>query len=354
MRIPHSASDVGDAEARAAKAACEANYVGFGPSSRRLEQTLASRTERAAAFAVLSGSHALELALAALDLPTGSRVAIPVLTCASVLHAVIRAGHTPCLVDIRSEDLTLDLMRLPAQVDAIIAPHAYGAAVDVTALEHLGLPWIEDCATSPGTVAAGRPAGSHGTLAVFSFGATKYVTGGTGGMVLTDDPALAARIAAVLDETPQRASWRNTPAAVQGGRMADVNASIALTQLGRLDAFVARRQAIASCYLHLLGEFAPAAFTEKHSYYRAILRMDGIAAAVAVELQHVGIDARTSVNPWLDQVRGEHADAYPHARDWRDALVSLPIHPRLTDEEVDFVARSVLDAVRLARPSTPR
>jgi UDP-4-amino-4-deoxy-L-arabinose-oxoglutarate aminotransferase len=239
-------------------------------------------------------------------------------------------------------------------MDAIVAPHAYGAAIDVAALERIGIPWVEDCATSPGTVAAGRPAGSHGTLAAFSFGATKYVTGGTGGMVLTDDPALATRIAAVLDETPQRASWRHTPAAVQGGRMADVNASIALTQLGRLDAFVARRQAIASHYLNVLAEFAPAPFSGNHSYYRAILRMDGIAADVAAELQRVGVDARTSVNPWLDQVHGEGTGPFPSATLWRNSLLSLPIHPRLTDNEVDFVAQSVRDAMAVARRAAPR
>lgn len=354
MEIPHSASDLGEAEADAARRVCSANYVGYGPEGWLLEEALRQRTGRSTAFAVLSGSHALSLSVAALDLPPGSPIGLPVLTCASVLHAILEAGHRPCLVDVRLDDLTLDVGKLPSDVSAIIAPHAYGAPADVEKLAKLGVPWIEDCATSPATLAGGRAAGCHGVLSVFSFGATKYITGGTGGLVVTDDPCVAERVAAMVDENPERATWRHRPRFHQAGRMADLNAAVARVQVGRMEELRSRRQAIASRYLTALADFAPAPFHPDHSYYRAIVRVEGRAAEVAAELRRGGVDARASVNPWLDEHLGERRLDFEGAEHWRRSLLSLPIHPRLGEQEVERVVRAARVAIDLAMQTAPR
>jgi UDP-4-amino-4-deoxy-L-arabinose-oxoglutarate aminotransferase len=348
MRIPHSASDVGDAEARAIAEAVARNRLGYGDASLALERALLQRTCRSFGYAVLSGSHALALAIAAADLAPGSLIALPVLTCTSVLQAVLNAGHVPVLVDIREDDLTLDVARIPSNVALVIAPHAYGAPVDINALARIGLPWIEDCATSPATRAAGRPAGSFGSLAVFSFGATKYITGGSGGLVATDDPQMAERLRVVLDERPRMGAFRHPARGAMAGRLASLNAAVALTQLHRIDELRRRRHAIARRYLEAFPTLAPRPFDDAHGYYRLILRVDEPAPIIADSLQRRGIDARCSVNPWLDDHFGEPHPEFMGARSWKERLLSLPIHPTMAESDVDFVIDVVSESVASA------
>ena len=354
MRISHSASDLGQAECDATNAVLAANHVGYGPAARQLETALGDRTNRRHAFAVLSGSHALALAISALDLEPGSRIALPVLTCMSVRNAILNAGHEPVLVDIRDADLALDVDAIPRDVAAIVAPHAYGAAVNVAALAARGIPWVEDCATSPATFALGRPAGSHGTLAVFSFGATKYLTGGAGGMLLTNDDAIAERVRGMLTEAPRGPAFRHEPRGSQSGRMADLNAAVALVQLSRLDSLRERRQSIASRYLAALPHLTTLPFDENHAYYRVIVRVDGNAHRLAERLRDAGIDARSSVNPWLDESYGAPRGTFPIANRWRDHLLSLPVHPRLGDDDVDAVLAALAVEALVAHSTQAR
>lgn len=359
MRIPHSTPTIGPAEARAVAAVLTSGFVGTGRVAADLEDRFRTQTGRKHAFAVASGSHALALALRALDLPVGSKVALPVLTCPSVLAAVMGANHRPVLADIVATDLTLDAHTVGLDAAAIVAPHAYGAPVDVAAIEALGLPWIEDCATSPATRPCGRAAGASGTLATFSLGSTKYLTGGAGGAVVTNDDRLAARILDMLefDRAEKRGGWSSMAAAPLPGRLSDVNAAMALVQMERLEEFAARRREIANAYraglrgrngLQLPPEGAG------HSYYRFMVRCDAGSAVPGDAMRERGIDVRTAVNPWLDQyatAAGIAVDGgpWPVAAQWRNHLLSLPIYPRLADGDLRYTIDSLLEVLDYAR-----
>lgn len=322
-----------------------ANFVGYGPVSAELEERFRQRTGRKYAFAVSSGRHALLLALQALDLPRPSIISIPVLTCASVLAAIHSAGYRAWLADIDEHNLTINPQTISPDSAAIVAPHAYGAPVDVAALQRLGLPWIEDCATSPATTAddAGRPAGAVGTLAIFSLSSTKYITGGTGGMVVTDDDRLATRIADLLDsDRVQTVKHETGYVPSLAGHMVDLNAAVALVQLGRLDEFCAKRRAIAAIYqTELNPAFTLPPSDPRHSYYRYIVWVAHQSAELSAALLKQGIDARPSVNPWLDQYKNILGGPWPAADHWRDHLLSLPIYPGLSTTD----ARSVIRAI---------
>ncbi|MEO6053278.1 MAG: DegT/DnrJ/EryC1/StrS family aminotransferase, partial [Chthoniobacterales bacterium] len=122
MKITHSSSDITRIDRMAVDRVLNTNYVGYGPHARALETFLKKRTAHKSAFALQSGFQALVLALRGLDLPAGSRVGLPALTCGTVAAAVRNAGLIPLLVDIR-DDLTLDVTSLPANCAAVIAPH---------------------------------------------------------------------------------------------------------------------------------------------------------------------------------------------------------------------------------------
>jgi dTDP-4-amino-4,6-dideoxygalactose transaminase len=130
--------------------------------------------------------------------------------------------------------------------------------------------------------------------------------------------------------------------------MADLNAAVARAQLGRMQELLERRHTIAARYLSELGEFAPAPFHPDHSYYRVIVRVDGRAAAVADELRRGGIDARASVNPWLDERLDERRREFRGAEVWRTSLLSLPIHPRLEERDVERVIGATQRAIEVA------
>ena len=263
------------------------------------------------------------------------------------------------LVDIDRDSQAMDPACIPTGCAAIVAPHAYGAPLDVARFEALGLPWIEDCANSPATRVANRPAGASGTLAIFSLGSTKYFTGGAGGALVTNDERLAARVSDLLDfdRATRCGDWQRSAPAALPGRLPDLNAAVALAQFDRLPEFLERRRVIAGIYRVTLkdvpGVILPRV-TEGHSFYRFIVRTAKPAATTAEALRARGIDARTVVNPWLDEYAAAlgqtvNGGPWPVADSWRHHLLSLPIHPGMSDADAHFVSQTTQEVIRYAR-----
>lgn len=348
MTIPHSASAIGACEEKAVMDVIQRNYVGHGPIASQLEDAFVERIGSGFIRAVSSGSFALLIALKALDLPIASCIALPILTCPSVLNAIQLAGYTPILVDIHSENLTINVNKIPIDVKAIVAPHAYGAPVDVDALNDLGIPWIEDCATSPATTWENKPVGQFGTLAIFSLGSTKYITGGMGGVIVAHDEIYSKRIEDMLsyDSVPTQTNWKTQNNALVSGHLADINAAMALVQIKRLEDFLAHRRYIAQIYTEQL-EISPAIASLPspqsnigHSYYRYIIKTAIPTDDIIRQLREAGIGASPSVNPWLDDFI-ENTGYYPIADSWKEHLISLPIHMHVNEDNAYFIASTL-------------
>ena len=353
--IPHSASKLGIMDLNSVKIPIESNFIGYGAIAQELERCFCCLTGRKYAFAVSSGFHALSLAIQALDLPPKSIISLPVLTCSSVLAAVTGAGHYPYLTDIKELDLTLDPQLVSDRSAAIIAPHAYGAPLDVESLKQLDIPWIEDCATSPSTIAGERVAGASGTFAIFSLNSTKYITGGTGGILVTDDSFLADKVSDLLeyDRQKQKGFWIHHALSPIPGKLADLNAALALSQLEQLSEFTSRRQTIAEKYnsgLDCLSDLRLPQLLPGHSFYRYIIRTQFPSINVVKAFQARGIDARTSVNPWLHLRKNFYHQipngSFPVADSWREHLLSLPIHPAMSDRDIEYVRQTAIALVR--------
>ncbi len=205
------------------------------------------------AVTVSSGTAALTLALLALEAPPGDEVLIPAYGCPAVDAAVLGAGLTPIHVDVQADTGCLSPLAAAAAVGprtaALIAVHFAGQPAGLAALarvaERAGLALIEDACLAPGAAYDDRPVGSWGRAGVFSLGVGKPITAGEGGLVVTSDAALAARVRRFrsLGEDP---ATGEIPCLTGNYRLSSLQAAVALPQLARLAGDVARREAVAA------------------------------------------------------------------------------------------------------------
>lgn len=237
-----------------------------GPFVRRFEEGMAQRVGRRYGIAVCNGSLALDAAVAALRLGPGDEVIMPAFTIISCAAAVIRAGATPVLVDSDPQTWCMDVNRIEAKITrntrAIMVVHIYGLPVDMDAVIGLadrhGLRIIEDAAEAHGLYYKDRPCGSFGDVSTFSFYPNKHVTTGEGGMLLTDDAALAERSRELrnLFFKPERRfvhdelGWNL--------RMSNLQAALGVAQLERLDEAVRRKRNMGRRYTEALRNVAGA------------------------------------------------------------------------------------------------
>jgi dTDP-4-amino-4,6-dideoxygalactose transaminase len=343
--IPHFRPSITEQDVERVAAVVRSGQLAQGPEAKALERELAARLGVEAAAVVASGTVALELALRALDVGAGHEVLIPSYVCDALHHAVTRCGAHPVLVDADPETLSLSAKdaeaRLTRRTRAVIVPHAFGLAVDLAPFLALGVPVIEDGAQALGAEVGGRPAGSTGTLGVCSFYATKMVAAGEGGAVVG-----AARLVARVRDTREYDECELlTPR--MNGKLTDMQAALARSQLARLDAFVARRRAIAARYrARLAGADCrlPPEADRQHVYHRFVVGIERDPDHVQEALAPRGIAVRRPVLRPLHRALG--LDGYPDAeRLWSSAL-SIPCYPALADAEVDQVADALLDALR--------
>lgn len=231
-----------------------------GPFVRRFEEQFAARVGRRHGIAVANGSAALEAAVAALQLGAGDEVILPASTIISCAAPIVRAGAKPVLVDCDAGTWNMDVAQVEARITprtrAIMAVHIFGLPVDMDPLLAIarkhGLKIIEDAAQAIGQAYRGKPCGGFGELSTFSFYPNKHVTTGEGGMVVTDDEALAERCRRLRNlcfKPEQRfvhdeLGWNL--------RLTSLQAALGVAQLERLDRSVARKRRMGARYTELL------------------------------------------------------------------------------------------------------
>ena len=230
----------------------------------RFEREYAARVGRAHGVAVSSGTAALEVAVTALGLGPGDEVIVPTFTIISCAAAILRAGATPIFVDSDARTWNMDVDQIEPLLNrrtrALMAVHTYGLPVEMEpvltlAREH-GLHVIEDAAEAHGLHYRGRPCGSFGDISTFSFYANKLVTSGEGGMVLTDDPAIAERCRSLRNLcfgpgrrfVHEELGWNY--------RMSNLQAAVGVAQLEQIDRFIQIKRAMGQRYSDRLGSLA--------------------------------------------------------------------------------------------------
>ena len=231
-----------------------------GPFIKQFEERMASRVGRKYGIAVSNGSVALDAAVVALGIGPGDEVILPTFTIISCAAAIVRAGAIPVVVDCDSATWNMDVAQVEARITprtrAIMVAHIFGLPTDMVRLLALarkhGLKVIEDAAEMHGQTCAGQPCGSFGEISTFSFYPNKHVTTGEGGMIVTDDLALAERCRSLRNlcfKPEQRfvhdeLGWNF--------RMSNLQAALGVAQLERLDEFVRIKRSMGARYSELL------------------------------------------------------------------------------------------------------
>jgi dTDP-4-amino-4,6-dideoxygalactose transaminase len=352
----------------------EREYLGMGTEVAGFEQALTEYFSRPA-VCVVNGTAALHLALQAAGLGPGDEVLVPSLTYVASFQAVSATGARPVACDVLAETLTLDCRdaekRLTPRTRAVMPVHYSG---DVGALDEVygfadehRLRVVEDAAHAFGSTCKGRRVGAYGDIACFSFDGIKNITSGEGGCIVTTDELILgrvrdARLLGVERDTEQRyrgnRSWEFAVSA-QGWRyhMSNIMAAIGIEQFKRLPQLIARRRQLACLYDSLLmghprirpfrrdyNEVAP------HIY---VVRLTGLAdrAALREELLSFGIETGVHYQPNHDLHYYNYGPILPLpvTEQVYPELLSLPLHPDLSDEDVVFICQTLRELIVRAR-----
>ena len=304
--------------------------------------------------AVNSGTSALHLALLAAGIGPGDEVVVPSFTFAATANAVAMTGARPVFADIEPDTFCLDPASLRAAIGprtaGVIPVHLYGQPADLTAISEVagrhGLLVLEDAAQAHAAAHDGRPVGALGDLAAFSFYATKNMTTGEGGMVVCADDAVARRVRLLRNQGMER-RYENEVAGLNN-RMTDLAAAIGRAQLRQLAGWNERRRAVAARYdAALEGVVTPQVRRENHHVYHQYTVRVAERDAVISRVLDAGVAAAVYY-----PVPTHRLPAYRTGEDLPETdraaaeVLSLPIHPRLGDADVDRVVDVLNAAVR--------
>lgn len=380
--IPYGRQSIDESDIEAVVAVLRSDWLTQGPAVAAFEQGVAARCGASHALAVCNATAALHLACRALDVAPGDLVWTTPNTFVASANCARYCGADVDFVDIDAQTLNMSVAELAkklaraAQNDrlpkVIIPVHFSGQPCDMAEIAALartyGCRVIEDASHAIGAAYCGAPVGSgaYADITIFSFHPVKIITSGEGGMALTQDAQLAARLARLRNHgiTRDAAEMEN---ACDGpwyyeqlelgfnARMTDLQAALGLSQLKRLDNFLARRQQIAERYTALLADLPlvrPVLAAQRSSAWH--LYPIRVAAeqrsAIFNALRAAGIGVQTHyipvhLQPYYRRLGFKPGD-FPEAERYYHEAISLPIFPSLSDAEQDAVVSVLREALR--------
>jgi len=322
--------------------------------------------------AVANGTVALEMAVAALELPPGSEIIMPSFTIISCAQAVLYNDCVPVLVDCEPRTATLDVRRIERKITpktrAIMPVHIYGHPVDMDPVMEIAarhkLAVIEDAAEAHGAeYHAGRQAwkrcGGFGELSCFSFYANKLVTTGEGGMVVTDDEKLAVRLRSLRNLCFQAKQRFLHEELGYNFRLTNLQAALGVAQLERMDRIVARKREIAGFYNERLAGLPNIALPVEEPWARSVYWMYGIVLTKESGMNALGLAEKlrarqVETRPYFLGMHEQPAlkahglfqgESYPVTESLARQGLYLPSGLGITDEQLDAVARAIRDVL---------
>jgi dTDP-4-amino-4,6-dideoxygalactose transaminase len=343
--IPHSRPSVDEVEMRALKNVLTSGQLAQGPEVNGFEDELGSFHGLPPGVATSSGTAALHLALLSLGVGQGDEVLLPSYVCSAPLHAVYHSGATPVLVDVDPTTGNMDpddlKRRLTPKSKAIIAVHLFGLSADIDEILALGLPVIEDCAQSLGANLEGKMLGTVGAISICSFYATKLITTGEGGMLLSRDPGLLAKARDLRDyDKKENFTTRFNY------KMTDLQAALGRSQLEKLKRFLGQSEELASVYSEQLATL-PCTLPPSQKgriYYRYVVSLQRDVSGLVKKLLNMGMEVARPVYRPLH--RYFNLKGYPGAEMAWKSYLSLPIHPSLTSQDVHRVCHALQQALK--------
>jgi dTDP-4-amino-4,6-dideoxygalactose transaminase len=356
VRVPFLSLKPGedaDAVRSAVNRVIDRGWFILGPELEAFEAEFAAASGAAHAIGVNTGTDAIALLLRAMGIGPGDEVITAPLSAAYTALAVMMAGARPVFADIDPERHTIDAAAVEAAITvrtaAVMPVHLYGQSADMRALAAIasqhGLALVEDAAQAHLATCEGRPVGSFGAGAAFSFYPTKNLGAlGDAGAITTSDAALAERLRR-LRNGGQRVTYQHEEFGVNS-RLDEMQAAILRERLQRLPAWTAQRRAIAAHYrTHLAGApvHVPREFDAGHVYHLFVVRTPE-RDAFRAHMEAQGVQTLVHYPKALTRqpaLLSEAPVACPEAERAANEVCSLPLYPSLPLDDVEIVAGAV-------------
>lgn len=374
-KLPYGRQTIDDSDVAALIETLLSDWLTTGPKVPEFERALAAVTGSEHAVAVSSGTAALHAIANALGIVPGDEVIVPAITFAATANAVVFEGGTPRFADVDPKTLLIDPESVRSlagpRTKAIFAVDYAGQPCDYGALEEIatasGLVLVDDACHSLGAALDGRPAGSLALASAFSFHPVKAITTGEGGAVTTGDEQLAERmrrfrshgISADHHARAATGSWRYEMTSLgYNYRLSDLGCALGLSQLSRLQQFVARRRELAARYdaaLARIDGIEPLHTRPgvEHAYHLYAVRIDADRfghdrAEVFQHLRERDIQANVHylpvhLHPFYRERFGSAPGDCPAAEAAYSELLSLPLFPGMEVADVDRVVQALTE-----------
>ena len=374
--LPYARQSIDDDDVAAVVEALRSDWLTTGPKVEELEQAFAEYVGTAFAVAYSSGTAALHGATFAAGLGPGDEVVVPALTFAASAACAVYVGGTPVLADVDPSTFNIDPTeferRITSRTKAVVVVHYAGVPAEMEAISEIAtranLTIIEDAAHAAGADARNGRCGALGAMGVFSLHPAKQLTAGEGGIVTTDDSHLAERLRRFRNHCMDTSGrQRETAGAFAytiddlgfNYRLTDLHAALGISQLRKLDRFVARRRELVAAYNELLGErsdlitpVTPPGTAPSWHLYVIRLRLEELvvdrneifkalrAENIGVNVHYIPVHFLDYYSRLLDAAPGD----FPVAEDAYSRILTLPLFPAMSRDDVESVV-GALDRV---------
>lgn len=375
--LPYGRQSIDESDIHAVTEVLRSDWLTTGPKVAEFESAFAAAVGAKHAIAVSSGTAALHCASYAVGLEPGAEAIVPAMTFAASANCVRYQGASVVFADVRADTLNLDVGEIDRRASnntrCIMTVDYTGHPSDLEQINasaaRLGIPVIEDAAHALGASYHGRPIGSQASITVFSLHPVKHITTGEGGLLTTEDDALAARARVFrnhgITSTPQdrelTGSWFYEMAELGFNyRITDFQCALGLSQLSKLGRWVQRRREIAARYgaaFHELDELQlptvlPGADPSWHLYVIRLnlsrLRAGRAEIFRALRAENIGVNVHYVPVPWHPYYRrlGCKPGNWPVAEDSYERMLSLPIFSSMSNSDVDDVIEATQKVIQ--------
>lgn len=359
-----SAPDLDGTDEASVLAALRSGVLGVGPFAEEFEELAARVAGTTHGVAVSSGTAGLHLIVHALEIGDGDEVLVPSFTFAASVNAIVYEGATPVFVDIEPETYNIDAAELEARrtprTKAAMVVDVFGHPADWSAIERAaeGLTLIDDCCEAIGATYRGRPLGAFGAAGCFAFYPNKQMTTGEGGMIVTDDAALAALCRSLRNQgRGEMGAWLHHERLGFNYRMDELSAALGVSQIRRLTSFLEKRAQVARMYTERLVDFDRLRPPVVHPdvsmswfVYVVTLSAEVDREMVVESLASDGIPSRAyfpplHLQPYIRERFGTREGMLPITEDISRRTLALPFHNNLAETEIERVVEALRRAL---------
>jgi perosamine synthetase len=366
-RIPLSAPDIEPDDIEFVAQALRSKILSGGPFTEKLERAFAKYIGTEHAIAVANGTAGLHLCIRVANIADGDEVITTPFSFVASANCIVYERAKPVFVDIDENSFNLDPGLLERAVTgrtrAVLPVHVFGEPCAMDELQAIcrtrNLPLIEDACEAVGAEYRGRKVGTFGDASVFSFYPNKPMTMGEGAIVTTDNPQWASLIRSLRNQgRSNQGTGLSHELLGYNYRLNEMSAALGLSQLGRLDDLLARRQAIATCYAELLRDVPGIAIksvlssTTRISWFLYMIQLNPNIDRdrVIAHLDHRGVPSRVyftpiHLQPFYRERFGFRIGDFPVTERIAKSILALPFHTNLSEHDVEYVVDALRSAV---------